>query len=173
MKEIKGNLITSAKLGDFDVTVHGCNCFCAMGAGIAPQMDKAFLCNNPKYYPLEGDEYVGDINKLGQIQYCWYNVDDKSIATERLAWEKNSVAIVNAYTQYHYGKNHLDGVDTPVDYDAITMCMRKINHTFKGKHIGLPLIGAGLAGGDWGRIKQIIISELKDMEITIIHYDKQ
>jgi O-acetyl-ADP-ribose deacetylase (regulator of RNase III) len=48
--------------------------------------------------------------------------------------------------------------------------MRKINHTFKGKHIGLPKIGAGLAGGDWNRIKTIIQTELKDMKVSVVIY---
>jgi len=39
--------------------------------------------------------------------------------------------------------------------------MRKINHIFAGKHIGLPLIGAGLAGGDWDRIRVIIKKRIK------------
>ena len=60
----------------------------------------------------------------------------------------HELVVVNSYTQYNYGKNHTDGVSKPLDYEALTMCMRKINHTFKGKRIGLPQIGAGLAGGD-------------------------
>ena len=35
---VDGDLIKLAKQGRFDVIVHGCNCFCQMGAGIAPQM---------------------------------------------------------------------------------------------------------------------------------------
>ena len=35
MKIIKGDLIKLALQGEFDVIVHGCNCFCTMGAGIA------------------------------------------------------------------------------------------------------------------------------------------
>ena len=31
MKTIKGNLITMAKEGKFDVIVHGCNCYHVMG----------------------------------------------------------------------------------------------------------------------------------------------
>ena len=46
-----------------------------------------------------------------------------------------------------------------------------MNYRFKGKHIGLPKIGAGLAGGDWERIKGIIQKELKDCEVTIVIYD--
>jgi O-acetyl-ADP-ribose deacetylase (regulator of RNase III) len=76
--------------------------------------------------------------------------------------------VVNAYTQYNYGANHKDGVAKPVDYEAITMCMRKMNVAFKGKHIGLPKIGAGLAGGDWDRIKKIIQTELIDCKVTIV-----
>ena len=33
MKTIQGNLIHSAQAGEFDLIVHGCNCFCTMGAG--------------------------------------------------------------------------------------------------------------------------------------------
>jgi O-acetyl-ADP-ribose deacetylase (regulator of RNase III) len=66
LKSIDGNLITLAKLGEFDVITHGCNCFCQMGAGIAPQMAKAFGCDK---YDLEAKQYIGDINKLGNIDY--------------------------------------------------------------------------------------------------------
>ena len=80
------------------------------------------------------------------------------------------VNIVNSYTQFRYGKNHTDGVSKPLDYEALTLCMRKINQEFSGKHIGLPKIGAGLAGGDWNRIKNIIQTELKDMKVSVVIY---
>ena len=35
MKTIHGNLIHVAQNCEFDLIVHGCNCFCAMGEGIA------------------------------------------------------------------------------------------------------------------------------------------
>jgi O-acetyl-ADP-ribose deacetylase (regulator of RNase III) len=50
--------------------------------------------------------------------------------------------------------------------------MRKINHIFKGNHIGMPKIGAGLAGGDWDRIEKIIGTALKDCQITIVNYKR-
>lgn len=37
MKRIEGDLIKLALAGEFDVVVHGCNCFCKMGAGFAKQ----------------------------------------------------------------------------------------------------------------------------------------
>jgi hypothetical protein len=48
----------------------------------------------------------------------------------------------------------LTGSTVALDYEALTLCMRKINYTFTGKHIGLPMIGCGLAGGDWNIVKK-------------------
>ena len=73
-KIVEGNVITMAKEGLFDVTTHGCNCFCSMGSGIAPQMAKAFDCDK---YPLEEDK-VGYFNKLGQIEFGVYIVESTS-----------------------------------------------------------------------------------------------
>ena len=153
-QEIEGDLIALAKEGMFDVITHGCNCMSNMGAGIAPQMAKAFCVDQ---YPLESFTRKGDINKLGQIE--WLIERDGAIPF-----------VVNSYTQFSYGKNHADGVSKPLDYEALTLCMRKINHRFSGKHIGLPKIGAGLAGGDWNRIKKIIQTELKDMKVSVVIY---
>ena len=82
------------------------------------------------------------------------------------------LTIVNAYTQYGFGRNHSNGTQIPLDYEALTLCMRKINHNFKGKHIGLPQIGCGLAGGDWLRVKSIIQTELKDCNVTVVIFNK-
>jgi hypothetical protein len=48
------------------VIVHGCNCYCTQKAGLAPQMVKAFRTD---YLPMEDDNYKGDINKLGTIDW--------------------------------------------------------------------------------------------------------
>jgi len=72
--------------------------------------------------------------------------------------------VVNAYTQFNYGYGKM------ADYDAIEQCMKWIKDNFKGKRFGLPLIGAGLAGGDWNKILQIINDVLGDEDITIIKY---
>jgi len=42
MKTIKGDLIALALSGKFDVIVHGSNCFCTMGAGIAKTIKETF-----------------------------------------------------------------------------------------------------------------------------------
>ena len=151
--EIFGDLIELARKGQFDVITHGCNCFSNMGSGIAVPMARNFRVST---YPMESTGSASDINKLGQIEYKDF----------RLTHEK-FVTVVNSYTQYIPNAKM-----KPLDYEALTLCMRKINHVFKGKHIGLPKIGAGLAGGDWGRIKDIIQHELKDCDVTVVMYKK-
>jgi O-acetyl-ADP-ribose deacetylase (regulator of RNase III) len=166
--EVDGDLIKLAQRAHFDAIAHGCNCFCQMGAGIAPQMAKAFSCNDPEKYPGESTDFPdrrGDMTKLGNIEsYAWYVFGEDG--------ERRRLEVINAYTQYKYGRNHADGDASPVNYAAIEMCMKKINYRFKGKHIGLPKIGAGLAGGDWNIIKKIIQTELKDCSVTIVNYKK-
>lgn len=152
MHEIQGNLVTMALEGHFDVIAHGCNCFNTMGAGIAKEIKERI----PVAYEADQLTKKGDIRKLGNFTFA------------QCVIEGTSFFVLNCYTQFHYGKNHLDGVEKPVDYEAITLCLRKINHIFAGKSIGLPLIGCGLAGGDWTIVEKIIETELKDMIVTIV-----
>ena len=167
---IEGDLIEFAKSGKFDVVVHGCNCLSTMGAGIAPQMAKAFGCDKFKM------ELIGpDVNKLGNIDYQTLVLGENAIwSLENAKNNRNEpeITVVNAYTQYRYGKNHKDGDSMPFDYEAFTICMRKINVTFRGKHVGMPRIGAGLAGGDWRKIESIIRNELRDCKVTVVNYKK-
>ena len=150
MKYIKGDLIQLAKAGAFDVITHGCNCFCAMGAGIAPLMAREFGCDN---FKMEGDVYKGNVNKLGTID--WLRVD--------------KLFVVNSYTQYGPGQAGRYGI--PLDYDALKLCLCKINHIFKGKRVGLPFIGAGLAGGDPYDIFTIMSDELMDVDATLVIFE--
>jgi len=162
MKEIEGNLIILAEEGNFDMIAHGCNCFCKMGRGIAPQIKEAF----PPAWEADRATVEGDFNKLGGYsQGVWF--------PENMAFQ---LIIFNIYSQYGY-----DTKIKPLDYEALTLGLRKINHRWGNmlsgfcgggelKKIGLPKIGAGLAGGDWNRIKKIIETELSDMDVTIVHY---
>lgn len=164
--EVTGDLIVLAKTGEFDVIAHGCNCRSTMGAGIAPHMARNFGCDK-----FEMETWGPTIEKLGCIDYETFVIGKNAIWSLTDADNKLNepeLTVVNAYTQNNYGANHKDGVTKPVDYEAITMCMRKMNVIFKGKHIGLPKIGAGLAGGNWDRIKNIIQTELIDCKVTIV-----
>ncbi|NMC58330.1 MAG: phosphatase [Candidatus Methanofastidiosa archaeon] len=150
MKEITGNLITLAKEGHFDMIVHGCNCFCTMGSGIAKEIRQEF----PGAYAADCKTIKGDRNKLGAFTY--YDVVGDEVAFR----------IINAYTQYNYGRE--ENV-IYVDYNAVTNVFKKLNDLYPRYRIGLPKIGAGLAGGDWDKIKNIISETLTDMDVTIVY----
>jgi len=155
MQEIKGNLITLAQEGNFDLIGHGCNCFCTMGKGIAPQIKEAF----PEAWKADQATNKGDFNKLGNCSFGFETLDNG-----------NTLIICNIYSQYNY--NRIGEKIRHLDYEALTLALRKINFEFNGLSIGLPAIGSGLAGGDWNKIKNIIENELKDMDVTIVHYEK-
>lgn len=157
MKIIKGDLISLALAGEFDVIAHGCNCMSTQASGIAKQMVANFQTNNHTLYPLENPLLKGHINKLGQIQFA-----------ERAP----GVIVVNMYTQYRYGRNYTDGQYKPIDYEALKLCCKKLNHIFAGQKVGLPWIGTGLAGGDKSIVEQIFKDTLTDVDLTIVEYEK-
>lgn len=143
MKYIYGNLITLAKEGEFDVVGHGCNCFHSFGAGIAKAFKEAF----PESHLADQCSRYGDRDKLGTFTHVDYG----------------DLVILNLYTQFKYTQAEVD-----VEYPAVRECMRGVKKRYSGKRIGFPLIGAGLAGGDWSIISQIIEDELGDEDITIV-----
>lgn len=156
MKTISGDLIKMAQSGEFDVIVHGCNCFNTMGSGIAAQIAR----EHPSAYFVDQMTTKGSRYKLGNFTTAPimdYFVDGKF----------SNFTIVNGYTQFDYGTNKIN-----VDYDAIKSVFEKIVDLYPDKRIGYPMIGAGLAGGDWDIISNIINGELCDCDHTFVKFDK-
>lgn len=153
MKEIDGDIITLAKSGDYDVVIHGCNCFSKQGAGLAPQMAEAFhtdeflMETNAFQYNLS---YEYRHNKLGCIDFNYFSTYD--------------MYVVNCYTQYHPGKNG--------DYQALIMCFKKLNHVFGNKDMKLltPAIGCGIAGLDEMIVKGLVKKYLIGIDVTWVNY---
>ena len=149
MRTIHGDPLQLALDGQFDVIVHGCNCQCQMGKGIALSIKQRF----PEAYAADCATPKGDPTKLGTI----------SIA--KIRRENRTFHIVNGYTQFHWRG---DGVKA--DYEAIRKVMKAVKTEFAGKSIGYPKIGAGIAGGDWGIITPIIEDELANEDHTFVEY---
>jgi len=148
MTEINGDLIKLAKDENFDIIVHGCNCQRKMGAGIALTLKQNF----PE---VAYQDSITKCNTLG-------NIDEVHIKNYKFK-------VINAYTQNYWGKcNKYETQNSR--YNAIRKCMKKINERYKGLRIGLPLIGCGKAGGDWKIVKEIIKDELKDCNVTVVHF---
>jgi O-acetyl-ADP-ribose deacetylase (regulator of RNase III) len=149
MKTVRGDLIKLALEGSFDVIIHGCNCFCTMGAGIARAIRDEF----PEAAAADAATLAGDRAKLGTI----------TTATVRRG--AHEITVVNGYTQFHY-----HGAGTLVDYEAVRSVMRAAVRQFAGRRIGYPKIGAGLARGDWDAIAAIIDEELAGEDHTLVEF---
>ncbi|WP_170563271.1 macro domain-containing protein [Ruegeria atlantica] len=147
MPTIKGDLIQLALDGEFDVIVHGCNCFHAMGAGIA----RVIAAHFPDALEADKRTEYGARSKLG------------TISSARITRGMTDFVVVNAYTQFHWG-----GSGPLVDYDAISGCFSTIADTYPTSRIGYPMIGAGLAGGDWTEIAQRINVACAGMDHTLV-----
>jgi O-acetyl-ADP-ribose deacetylase (regulator of RNase III) len=145
IKYINGDLIRDRK--EYDVIAHQCNCFLSFGAGIAAQIKQII----PEAYRVDLSTQYGDKNKLGTITYT---VDSKP-------------TIVNMYGQYKYTRHEVD-----TSYDALRSCFKLLKQNFSGKKIGLPLIGAGLASGDWTKIEEIIKEEMVGEDVTVVIWEK-
>lgn len=149
MKSINGDLLSAFDNGDIDIMVHGCNCFCTMGAGIALPIKRKY----PEVYKKDLETKKGSKSKLGTI-VC-VDVD-----------RKNSPGIIiNAYTQYQLGKPKNE---IQMRYKAIENCFSEIYKKFPDKKIGIPKIGCGLAGLDWKIVSKIIEEQFKN-DITLYY----
>lgn len=151
MKILTGDLIKLAVKGEFDLIIHGCNCFCTMGAGIAKTIKEKF----PEAYRADLETEKGARSKLGQISWGETKI------------ESGTLIIVNGYTQFNWR-----GRGKKADYDAIREVFKKVKQNFSGLRIGYPAIGAGLAGGEWEVISKIIEEELKGENHIFVEYQR-
>lgn len=143
----KGDVL---KIGTEDIIVHGCNCFQSFGAGIANQIAGMY----PEAYMADLSYRTrGDKTKLGEFSY-WTGPCRGS--------KGGDITIVNMYTQYTYS---LDKID--VEYWAIEKGMRDLHTRFWDRTISMPKIGCGLAGGDWGRVSEILDDVFEDRQIMV------
>lgn len=134
----KGNLVDAFVNGDVVHMIHGCNCFNIMGSGIA-QTIKSRL---PEMNEADQETIKGDVYKFGSFSYHDYG---------------NCFGF-NVYCQYNYGNKGLY-----LDYDALEVSLKSVSNFLEERCgvdnpqvIGLPMIGCGLAGGDWNKVLPII-----------------
>ena len=144
-KIVTGDLLQLAEQGQFDVVVHGCNCLCHMGKGIALQIRKQY----PAAYDADLATVAGDQRKLGTISQA----------------DVGTFTIINAYTQYHW---HGDGNEVLSINDAIRDAFLEVKRLFSGKRIAYPMVGATLARGDWSEIYPIICDALEGEDHTLV-----
>lgn len=135
---------------------HGCNAQGVMGSGVA----KALRTKWPSIYPpylAACDAAADPRNLLGT--YTAQNVDG-TVGGRR---------ILNVITQLEYGR---EPGRRYVSYDAIDNGFRAVvshmSHPRKG--IAIPMVGAGLAQGNWGVIETILSKITIDLNTSFRVY---
>jgi len=141
----KGDLLEATE----PYIAHGCNAQGVMGSGVAKLIREKW----PNAFDIYHQRYILNGNNL-------------TLGTIIISYEKD-VTIYNCITQEFYGKKN----KRYCDYDAIRSCMKLINsvgHVLKkDKTVAMPKIGAGLAGGNWDIIEQIIEEELTRVQPVV------
>ncbi|MEG1311737.1 MAG: macro domain-containing protein [Romboutsia sp.] len=144
--EKQGDIFADSK--NWDAFIHGCNCFTTMGGGIARIVKQEF----PEAYKTDLKTLSGDRSKVGTFT---------SVHTKN-KW------IINAYTQYHFAAKGQD----VFEYEGFRKILKSVVTIIKSNYktdytLAMPKIGAGLAGGNWDDIYDIIVEECKDINVII------
>lgn len=142
MRTRPGNLLQLAVDGEFDLIAHGANCLCAMGAGIALQVKLRF----PEAFASDARTAKGDWEKLGTY----------SMATVLLP-SGARLSVANLYTQFYPGGPRPPRDGRPERLEAIRSSLARLRaEVAPGARVGFPKIGAGLAGGEWAEIREVL-----------------
>lgn len=144
IKVVKGDMVKHLESKDhLDAYAHQCNCFCRMGRGIAPLLAKAV----PGIRKADNMTAPGDKSKLGGVSFAAHS---------------NKAVVFNVYGQYHWHKFKVaPGRNT--DYGALRKGLITVIELMQEhgmKTLGLPLIGCGLAGGNW---EQVVLPMIEDL----------
>lgn len=158
MNRMTGDLLDLFDAGRFDVIIQGCNCKKTMKSGIAKQIAARYpqaveIDNN--FSPHRPEDRLGLFSR-------WQGPNPLSIgynAYTQLGWRQYQGEVVVDYGALTHA---LAGVRLDIQSQAEQGYLPSIEHL----NIGYPLIGAGLAGGDWNQIKRIIDIVFRDVEFN-------
>ena len=132
LKQVQGCLLSLARAGEFDIVVHGCNCFCVMGAGIAKQIQEEY----PEAYAADCATFRSSPEKIGTYSFA----------------NTGKFIIINAYTQFRTSSFVCD----VFEYEGFAKILNTLASEYPSGNFGLPYIGMGLANGNPSRIIPMI-----------------
>jgi O-acetyl-ADP-ribose deacetylase (regulator of RNase III) len=153
IEEIQGDVFMAKE----QVLIHGCNCFNTFGSGVAKKVKELY----PGAWEADKNTTKGDEEKLGSFtvwngKHYYYN---------------QNITIINSYSQYGYGS--MFNRQVQLQYDKLHDSLKAIEFVYRGASFAMPKIGAGLARGDWAKIKDIIkvvFTGYKSNELVRIYY---
>lgn len=161
---IKGNLLDLAEQNEYDYIMHGCNCFHAMGSGIAGQIAKRY----PEALRVDKLTKYGDPSKLGSYsvseikgvrssQLSLPLLEDEDKTDEPMEYD---FGIINLYTQYKPGPDFISSV--------FPTAIERINKEFAGYYIGVPMIGCGIGGGKLEDVMESLVNNGTDVDWEMV-----
>jgi O-acetyl-ADP-ribose deacetylase (regulator of RNase III) len=163
MEIIKGDLIELAVSGKAGIIVHGCNCFHAMGSGIAGALAARF----PEIPRIDRQTTAkGDPSKLGLYSLAHVTQETYGTGTSggfpKLALRplKEPFQCVNLYTQYNPGPDFIPSI--------FPFALKELNQDFAGKTLWFPRIGCGIGGGDWLKVEDQLLTLLPDVDVKVV-----
>ena len=149
IKYVKGDLLQAPER----CILHGCNAQGVMGSGVA----KLIRAKWPSAYLAYKASEQHNGMRLGVVTY---------------AAQEDGKVIFNGVTQEFYGR---DGKHY-VDYAAIKEVIEAVNFYIEAQNcapdyrsVAMPMIGAGLGGGDWNIISKIIEEESVSFQ-PVVYY---
>jgi O-acetyl-ADP-ribose deacetylase (regulator of RNase III) len=161
IETVQGNVLTLTE----GIIVHGCNCQGVMGSGIAKSIRDAWPAVYDAYrrHYLRVGLHLGDVVAVAHPIWHQTKVVARHLhdTTEQLP---ERLILVNALTQDEYGR---DPNRVYVDYDGLAAAFARIRVLARdtGLPVHFPLIGCGLANGEWeqvsARIDQMLGQEVK------------
>ncbi len=135
--------------------MHGCNAQGKMGSGVAKVLSDR--------YPEVREQYIKE-------HADWPHTDKPFLGSLHVV-ETDGHTVFNAITQEFYG---YDG-KLYASYDAIKQCLATVNEimhvrrtlTGEAQSVAMPLLGCGLAGGDWNIVGAIIADTSTDYQPVV------
>lgn len=134
------------------IIIHVCNDIGGWGRGFVLALSKKWEAPEMEYKKWFRSK---ENFQLGEVQF---------VQVEDNLWVANMIGQRDVFP--------INGVP-PIRYEAVQKCLEKV--AIKSKEINAsiqaPRFGAGLAGGDWNKIEELIKLELVEKDISVTIYD--
>jgi hypothetical protein len=114
---------------------------------VVPKADKAYSeLGDPTKLSLYTQAHVTHRRvRLPSAAVAW---EDKKTTQFKPTYDtvklNNPFTVINLYTQFTPGPDFIPSI--------FGAGVNRVNESFKGKTIGIPLIGCGIGGGDWAGV---------------------
>lgn len=107
--------------------------------------------------------------KWKRPEIVYRSISDLVLGTIQPIRVEKDIMVINMIAQHGIGIDNVTKIP-PIRYDALRECLKKVNNVAEELNatVHAPRFGAGLAGGDWSIIEQIIKEEIS---VDVYIYD--